>query len=299
MKRGAWLATVCLAVLLVVMAVGAVMAGEQQERVCYQCRDHSEFIWGGDLYFYSDGGSTQKLKIAGSSGNIDAEGTLDVAGASTLTGAVDMDGALNVDGNISSTAGAITVTDSVMLDGAADAAQLTVQAYTTQTNELLVLENSSGTDLVTVEGDGHIEQTLGLENVGNLPTIDSASVITTSTDGALWTVGASEIWFVYAVYCEITTNFDCDGNDCTLIIGDGNDTDGFLVLTDAEMQTSDAEFTGAPAGWKGLHTDSMGAYLSGLAPFVYDGTDTIDVDVGGTNNAAGAATCYIVYTRIQ
>lgn len=144
-----------------------------------------------------------------------------------------------------------------------------------------------------------IDQDIDVENLGGLPTIDSATVITTATDGALWTVGASEIWFVYAVYCEVTTNFDCTGDDCTLIIGDGNDTDGFLVLNDAEMQAADAEFTGAPAGWKGLHTDSMGAYLSGLAPFVYDGTDTIDVDVGGTAVAAGQATCYIVYQRVQ
>ena len=55
----------------------------------------------------------------------------------------------------------------------------------------------------------------------------------------------------------------------------------------------------APAGWKGLHTDSQGAYLSGLGGFVYDGTDTIDGVVGGTDPAAGNATCYIAYTRYQ
>lgn len=144
-----------------------------------------------------------------------------------------------------------------------------------------------------------VNQSIGVENVGGLPSIVSASLPYTPTSGALFTVGASEIWFVYAVYCEVTTNFDCTGDDCTLTIGDGNDADGFLVLTDAEMQAADAEFTGAPAGWKGLHTDSMGAYLSGLAPFVYDGTDTIDYAVGGTDPAAGAATCYIVYQRVQ
>ena len=146
---------------------------------------------------------------------------------------------------------------------------------------------------------GVINQALGIENVGGLPSVITATLPYTPATGTLWTVGASEIWFIYAVYCEVTTNFDCTGDDCTLTIGDGNDADGFLVLIDAEMQTTDAEFTGAPAGWKGLHTDSMGAYLSGLAPFVYDGTDTIDYAVGGTDPAAGAATCYVVYQRVQ
>lgn len=146
---------------------------------------------------------------------------------------------------------------------------------------------------------GVINQALGIENVGGLPSVITATLPYTPATGTLWTVGASEIWFIYAVYCEVTTNFDCTGDDCTLTIGDGNDADGFLVLTDAEMQAADAEFTGAPAGWKGLHTDSMGAYLSGLAPFVYDGTDTIDYAVGGTDPAAGAATCYVVYQRVQ
>ena len=144
---------------------------------------------------------------------------------------------------------------------------------------------------------GIITTSIDNEHIG-LPSIDSAAITYEST-GALWTVGASEIWFVHALYCEVTTNFDCTGDDCTLTIGDGNDADGFLVLTDAEMQAADTEFTGAPAGWKGLHTDSMGAYLSGLAPFVYDGTDTIDIAIGGTSPAAGAGTCYIVYTRVQ
>ena len=146
---------------------------------------------------------------------------------------------------------------------------------------------------------GVINQALGIENVGGLPSVITATLPYTPATGTLWTVGASEIWFIYAVYCEVTTNFDCTGDDCTLTIGDGNDADGFLVLIDAEMQTTDAEFTGAPAGWKGLHTDSMGAYLSGLAPFVYDGTDTIDYAAGGTAPAAGSATCYVVYQRVQ
>lgn len=140
------------------------------------------------------------------------------------------------------------------------------------------------------------------ENIGMLPTIDSAAIIT-STNGALWTVGASEKWAVHEVFCNITTNFDCTGDDCALKIGDGNDDDGFLVLADAEMQAADTEGTGFAAGWQGLVTATVGAYLDAQHSFIYASTDTIDIDIrdvsGGTNPTAGAGTCYIRYTRFQ
>ena len=200
---------------------------------------------------------------------------------------------------------------SAVMDGGLDmnAAILDLDAdadtsLTADTDDQIDVEIGGSDELVITAStmdvaDMLIDQDIDVENMGGLPSIDSVSLPYTPTTGTLWTVGASEIWFIYAVYCEVTTNFDCTGDNCTLTIGDGNDADGFLVLTDAEMQTTDAEFTGAPAGWKGLHTDSIGAYLSGLAPFVYDGTDTIDYAVGGTDPAAGAATCYVVYQRLQ
>ena len=36
----------------------------------------------------------------------------------------------------------------------------------------------------------------------------------------------------------------------TLVIGDGNDADGFCVLADAELQAADTEGTGWAAGWQ-------------------------------------------------
>lgn len=201
----------------------------------------------------------------------------------------------------------LTVTDDLTISGdIAVAGDLTIGDGTPSGNALGGLEDLYVEGGVEIDGildvDSAIYQDITLENIGNLPTIDNAAVIT-SSNAAIWTVGAAEIWFVWAVYCDITTNFDCTGDDCTLIIGDGNDTDGFLVLADGEMQAADAEYTGAAAGWHGLHTDSMGAYLSGLAPFVYDGTDTIDIKIEDASDqsdpAAGAATCYIVYTRVQ
>ena len=183
-----------------------------------------------------------------------------IEGTLEVDGASEFDGAVNIDG-------------AVDMDSTLDVAGATI------------LQDS-------------VTQAIDLENVGALLTVDSEDITYVST-GAVWTVGAGEIWFVHALYCEVTTNFDCTGNDCTLTIGDGNDTDGFLVLVDAEMQDAIAEYTGAAAGWVGMHTNTMGAYLSGLAPFIYDGTDTIDIAIAGTDPAAGEATCYIVYQRIQ
>lgn len=151
---------------------------------------------------------------------------------------------------------------------------------------------------------GGVTQAVGtsLENVGMLPTLQSAAVITSSA-GALWTVGSGEVWNVHRVFCKITTNFDCSGDDCALIIGDGNDTDGFLVLADAELQTADTEGTGFAAGWQGLVSATVGAYLDAQGSFIYAAADTIDVDIrdasAGTNPTAGAGTCYIDYTRLQ
>lgn len=200
--------------------------------------------------------------------------------------------------------------------------QLDVRAAPTQGTPPVVVRNSSGTPVASISGagaltvasqsggdttfTGNITQAVGnasgIENVGNLPTWQSAA-ITAASDAALWTVGSSEKWVVHRVICNITTNFDCTGDDCALIIGDGNDTDGFLVLADAEMQTADTEGTGFAAGWQGLVAATVGAYLDPEQTFVYAAADTIDIDIrdvsAGTDPSAGAGTCYINYTRLN
>ena len=136
----------------------------------------------------------------------------------------------------------------------------------------------------------------------NLPSVMTASVIT-STNGALWTVGTNEIWLVHDVKCHVATNFDCTGDDCALKIGDGNDDDGFLVLADAELQAADTEGTGFEPGWQGMTAATRGAYLEATGGYVYQSTETIDIDLrdasAGTNPTAGAGTCYLFYTRID
>ena len=129
-----------------------------------------------------------------------------------------------------------------------------------------------------------------------------------STHGVLRfkTITDGEIWLVHSVFLHTTTNFDCTGDDVTLVIGDGNDTDGFLAVADAELQAAFTEATGFQAGFFGIEAGSGDAYtIDDGGPFVYapSGSDeTIDWlldETSGETITAGAATIYVVYTRIQ
>lgn len=73
----------------------------------------------------------------------------------TVGGTITGDSAM-ITGNISSNTGAITVTDDVLIDGAADGVHLTVQGYAAPTGNLLVVENSAGTDKFEVDASGNI-----------------------------------------------------------------------------------------------------------------------------------------------
>lgn len=283
----------------------------------------SNLVLSGDLTVGDDLTLTDDASV---SGDLSVTGALDVDGASTLNSTLDVDGA------VSSGTGAITITDNVLVDGAADAEQLVVQGYTTQTNSSLVVEQSDGTDVLTVANDGaldvdgattlnssldvdgNVSSGTGLitvtdginqaitsyENLGSLPTVASAN-ITYATTTDLFTVGDGEVWFVHDVLVNVTANYDCTGDDCTLGIGDGNDDNGLADLIDAELQAADTEGTGFAAGWQGQLADTKGAFLAD-GNFVYapsGAAEGIDATVGGTDPAAGAATIYIVYTRIQ
>ncbi|MGD8626607.1 MAG: hypothetical protein PVJ34_18870, partial [Anaerolineae bacterium] len=169
--------------------------------------------------------------------------TLEVTDTATVASLV-VTGTTDLQGNIRDSGGTVTIPDDVIIDGASDAVQLKVQANATQSvnPNVFVVENSGGTDRFAVSVAGTILATTGVEHTG-LPTILSTSIITT-TDGTLWNVGAGELWFVHNVYCQISTNFDCTGDDCILHIGDGGDEDGFLDLDDGELQTTDVDVTG-------------------------------------------------------
>lgn len=163
-------------------------------------------------------------------------------------------------------------------------------------------------ELSDTDWDTGIQGALDLEHIG-LPTVLSTDITYTAAAGGSGTVATitdGEIWFVHSVFIQVTTNFDATGDDATLVIGDGNDPNGFIDAADANLQTTFTEATGFTAGWYGIENGSAGAYtLDDGGPFVYapSGADeTIDwlVDeTSGETLTAGEATIYVVYTRIQ
>ena len=154
----------------------------------------------------------------------------------------------------------------------------------------------------------YIDQDQDTENIGSLPTILSVPITYTAAaggSGTVATVGDGEIWLIHKVFIQVTTNFDATGDDATLVIGDGNDADGFVVAADANLQATFTEATGYAAGWYGLENGSNGAYTVDDGAFVYapsGAAETIDYlidETSGETLSAGAATIYVLYTRLQ
>ena len=149
---------------------------------------------------------------------------------------------------------------------------------------------------------------LNTENI-LLPSVLSAPITYTAAaggSGTAATIGDGEVWFVHKVFINVTTNFDCTDDDCTLTIGDDLDVDGFIAAADAQLQATFTEETGYAAGWYGIEQGSGGVYtLDDGGPFVYTpsgATQTIDWvldETVGETMSAGELTIYIVYTRVQ
>lgn len=186
--------------------------------------------------------------------------------------------------------------------------------FTDGTNTLMTIVDGGSVGNLSVTGTagvtGMTTHTGGetmLTNVENImqPTWLSVPITWTAAaggTGTVATIGTNEIWIVHSVLVNVTTNFDCTGDDATLVIGDGNDADGFIVLADAELQAADTEGTGFEAGWQGMTDATIGAYLDEVdMGFVYQSTETIDWlldETDGETITAGAATIYVCYTRI-
>lgn len=322
---------VFLAPLLVVLAFVAFYAPApttgQANIPCYREQGGAKTVAGSGCEYEFQSGSTLDVQdgTTFSISDLTLTDDLNVTDDANITGDLVVTGTSDLKGNVSDSGGVFTFADNVIIDGAADLVQLTVQGNATQTSAPFVVENSGGTDLVTVSNTGLltaddvtvvddltvtddliitglINQDVNEQNIG-IMSIMTASVEYTDT-AALFTVGASEIWIVHDVLVNVTENYDCTGNDCAMLIGDSNDVDGFVVLADAELQAADTEFTGAEAGWQGMSAATKGVYLDEVTTnshhnFVYSGSETIDLDITGTDPAGGAATIYILYTRIQ
>lgn len=225
------------------------------------------------------------------SGTVQAEqltSTDDLTVAGAVTGVTD----LTASGTVQ--AEQLTSTDDLTVAGAGSfGSELTASNGITVSGVI-----TYGNSAMTMSTSG-IVAALELEHMV-LPTVASAAVTYTSASD-IFTVADGEIWIVHNVLINVTTNYDCTGSDCTLQVGDGNDPNGLLDLVDAEIQAADTEGTGWAAGWQGQLAATKGAYLVD-SDFVYapsGSAEGIDLAIGGTDPAAGAATIYIIYTRIQ
>ncbi|MCJ7751817.1 MAG: hypothetical protein MUQ65_12105, partial [Armatimonadetes bacterium] len=176
--------------------------------------------------------------------------------------------------------------------------------------ENLVADTFTGAVTGAVAGNvtGNVTAVVNTENIG-LPSVITAPITWTIAAGGTGTVATitdGEVWLVHSVFVQTTTNFDCTGDDVTLTIGDGGDADGFIAAVDASLQATFTEATGYTAGFYGIEAGSGGAYtLDDGGPFVYapsGGDETIDWvldETSGETITAGAATIYVVYTRIE
>ena len=155
-------------------------------------------------------------------------------------------------------------------------------------------------DTTTISGDLAVDT--DIEHFG-LPSVITTTLPYSPATGIIATIGDGELWLVHKVFYRVDTNFDCTGDDCTVTVGDDLDEDGFITATDAELQTTFTEATGYPAGYYGIENGSNGAYtVDDGGPFVYapsGASQTIDYAVGGTDPAAGSATAFVIYTRVQ
>jgi len=235
----------------------------------------------------------------GTCGVADGDNDVCIAAVLEVDGELELDGALDAD----STA---DIADTLTLSKGSG-------------NGLVVTSNIDANGAIDVDGtanldevdvDGVLNLVVGTEHIGVMSIVSTAITYTAAAGGtgAVVTVADGEIWIVHAVLVNVTENFDATGDDATLVIGDGNDADGFVVLADAELQTTDTEGTGFQAGWQGLVPATQGVYVDAAAGsnyFIYapsGAAETIDWLVDETDGetlSAGAATIYVIYTRIQ
>ena len=214
--------------------------------------------------------------------------------------AIAQDGVTNLTGlHLAVPTYCATGTPGLMVDSASVANAVEIRAAATPEYYF----NSSKLDLL----GNYIEADLGTEHI-MFPSVVAKEVAFTAAAGCNGTVAivaAGETWIVHSVLANVTTDFACTGDDATLDVGDASDADGFLDLADAELQKADTEGTGFSAGWQGMATGTIGAYLDGVdSGFVYAAT-TLPITItylidetSGETITTGAATFYVTYTRI-
>jgi hypothetical protein len=192
---------------------------------------------------------------------------------------VTIDSLLIKDGGLGagfSISGAITPTR-LFVDGASDASQLVVQGYTTQTNNLLTLEQSDGTDAFTVNNDGDVttmgdlEEALAITGEADEVQLGVTGYTTQTSDlvqldGGLVDIGGGS----YA---------NADGDNDLGVAGDLEvDGDGYV---DGDFTVS-GTCTGCGGASGDISVDNIDASESvTVTKFLIQGTQSLAVTNGG------------------
>lgn len=141
----------------------------------------------------------------------------------TLSGNLTVAGTSSLQGNLADSGGAFTFADNVMIDGATDAVQLTVQGNGTQTSGLLLLEQSAGTDVLTVSNDGNLLVAGTADIRGN---VSDGGGVFTFADNAIIDGAADAVQLTVQGYTTQTTNLllleQAAGTDVLTVSNAGN-----------------------------------------------------------------------------
>lgn len=173
-------------------AIGALLPEEEtffqdadsalaQNVVCYGRQGGAKKVAGSGCEYEFQSGSTLDI-MTGT--NVIWNAPFPLIGDLTITGNLTVTVASNLVGNISSGTGPISVTDNLVLTGQADAIQMAVTGYTTQTSNLFVLEQSDGTDVLVVDNDGNLSSaTSAITVTDNVAIVGQADAIQLTVSG--------------------------------------------------------------------------------------------------------------------
>ncbi len=186
--------------------------------------------------------------------------------------------------------------DGFMIDGAADEVQLKVQGHSTQTSNLVELENSSAADLVTVTGGGRVDIYNG--TIGLVVGADSASVSRTNATRKISRIGAPH----YTNSEEPVGIILVDADTATTAMGIGGGTSAMNAPTQLDFYTAANNTT--TSGTSRLTISSAGAAsfsgdlsVTGIGGNVHSSTYTPTLT--GVTNVAASAASVCNYMRIQ
>lgn len=206
--------------------------------------------------------------------------SVDYNGATIVTSTLQVNSTTDLQGTIADSGGTLTIGDDVLIDGAADAVQLTVQAYATPTvygGQVLVVEQSDGTDVFSVDYSGNtvVTGTFQVNSTSDFQDdiADSAGTLTIA-DNVLIDGAADLAQFTVQGHTTQTTNSELvvveqsDGTNVFEVDNSGN-----TIITGTTTAVGNATFSAVVAvgTWLNL-TPGTSITLTGDATITPNGT---------------------------